>query len=118
MNNLNHIVAKLSKSSAEAVHTFNQNSAILFKYLHIVTDVENAYIQKLENLRKQKVLIFLCGSSGDGKSAIIAKHQEEFKTDYDFHVDATHSFMPNQTAIEALENSFSNFYQWREIVKL
>jgi DNA phosphorothioation-dependent restriction protein DptF len=109
MNNLNHIVAKLSKSSAEAVHTFNQNSATLFKYLHIVTDVENAYIQKLESLHKQKALIFLCGSSGDGKSAIIAKHQEEFKTDYDFHVDATHSFMPNQTAIEALENSFSNF---------
>lgn len=109
MNNLQHIVSKLSKSSAEAVHTFNHDSTTLFKYLHIVTDVEKAYIQKLESLRTQKVLIFLCGSSGDGKSAIVAKHREKFAADYNFHVDATHSFMPNQTAIEALELSFSNF---------
>lgn len=109
MSKLLQIVSKLSKSSAEAVHTFHEGSTTLFKYLHIVTDVEKVYVQKLESLRNQKVLIFLCGSSGDGKSAIIAKHREQFAADYEFHVDATHSFMPNQTAIEALEKSFSNF---------
>lgn len=109
MTNLQNIVSKLSKSSAESVHTFNDESTTLFKYLHTVTDVEKAYIEKLRSLKNQKVLIFLCGSSGDGKSAIIAKHHEEFSQQYNFHVDATHSFMPNQTAIEALENSFSSF---------
>lgn len=109
MTNLQQIVSKLSKSSPEAVHTFNEDSATLFNYLHVETDVEKAYIEKLKNLCGQKSLIFLCGSSGDGKSAIIAKHSEEFASDYNFHVDATHSFMPNQTAIEALENSFSSF---------
>lgn len=109
MNNLLHIVSKLSKSSAESVHTFNNDSTVLFNYLHIETEVEKEYQNKLNNLRGKKSLIFLCGSSGDGKSAIIAKHRDKFSLDYNYHVDATHSFMPNQTAIEALEHSFSEF---------
>ena len=59
--------------------------------------------------KEKKCLIFLCGSSGDGKSAIINKHLKKFDTYFDFHVDATHSFSPNQTAIQALSDSFQNY---------
>ena len=109
MSNLQNIVSKLSKSSAESVHTFSKDNSSVFDYLHTVTPVEKAYIQKLRNLEGKKSLIFLCGSSGDGKSAIIAQNKSDFECSYDFHVDATHSFKSNQTATEALDESFSKY---------
>lgn len=109
MSNLKNIVSKLSKSSAEAVHTFNKNNTSIFDYLHTITPVEEKYIELLTQQKDTKSLIFLSGSSGDGKSAIIAKHRDVFSSDYNFHVDATHSFKSNQTAVEALDESFRNY---------
>ncbi len=109
MNNLHNIVSKLSKSSAEAVHTFNKENSSIFDYLHTITPVEEKYIEILTQQKSQKSLIFLSGSSGDGKSAIIAKNKAVFESDYDFHVDATHSFKSNQTATQALDISFHNY---------
>ena len=109
MAKLYNLISKLSKASPESVHTFHTDSTSIFEYLHIETPVETEYINILENQRKNKSIIFLCGSSGDGKSAIIAKNKTKFETDYNFHVDATHSFKPNQTAIEALDESFHEY---------
>ena len=109
MSKLYNLISKLSKASPESVHTFHTDSTSIFEYLHIETPVETEYIDILENQRKKKSIIFLCGSSGDGKSAIIAKNKIKFEKDYNFHVDATHSFKPNQTAIEALDESFYEY---------
>ncbi|PML79800.1 DNA phosphorothioation-dependent restriction protein DptF, partial [Vibrio sp. 10N.261.52.A1] len=54
-------------------------------------------------------IIFLCGSSGDGKSEILTQYSQKHKATHEFHLDATHSFNPNQTAINALDERFSQF---------
>ena len=51
-------------------------------------------------------IIFLCGSSGDGKSEILRRHHHAYKDDFHFHLDATHSFKPDQNAVEALNELF------------
>ncbi|WP_408901223.1 DNA phosphorothioation-dependent restriction protein DptF [Photobacterium piscicola] len=45
----------------------------------------------------------------DGKSEILTRYKDDNKSRVDFHLDATHSFTPNQTAIEALNECFSKF---------
>ena len=57
---------------------------------------------------KGKEIVFLCGSSGDGKSEILTRCFSEFEQKYDFHLDATHSFAPNQSAIQALDEKFDD----------
>lgn len=109
MSKLELLIEKMSKSSPEAVNTFSSSFDNIVEYLHIETDIEKKYIEILEKNTDKKCLIFLCGSSGDGKSAIINKHLKKFDTYFDFHVDATHSFNPNQTAIEALSDSFDKY---------
>ncbi|MCK5293404.1 MAG: DNA phosphorothioation-dependent restriction protein DptF, partial [Arcobacteraceae bacterium] len=109
MSNLSDLISKLSKASAESVHTLSDDKTSLFKYLHVETLVEKEYIKLLESQINTKSIIFLCGSSGDGKSAIISNNKTKFESNYDFHIDATHSFKPTQTAIEALDESFSSF---------
>lgn len=109
MSKLELLIEKMSKSSPEAVNTLNSSGDNIVEYLHIETDIEKKYLETLKNNKEKKCLIFLCGSSGDGKSAIINRHLKSFDSLYDFHVDATHSFTPNQTAIEALSESFHNY---------
>lgn len=106
MSNLKTLIEKLSKSSPEAVNTLRNSDSSLIEYLHVTTNVEEKYIELLEQNKTTQAIIFLCGSSGDGKSAIINRHYEKYNSNYDFHVDATHSFKPSQTAIEALNESF------------
>jgi len=98
------IIRKLSKSSPYAVVT-SKNKKDIFDYLHITTDIEKDYLDTLENLTEKKV-VFLCGSSGDGKSAIITRYQKKFEDRCDFHLDATHSFSPKETAFERLDKVF------------
>ncbi|CEO42014.1 DNA phosphorothioation-dependent restriction protein DptF [Photobacterium kishitanii] len=101
----------LSKSSPFAVSTERTDKTILQSYkdyLYIETEVEVAFKQKLLALKNNEI-IFLCGSSGDGKSEILTRYKEAHKLRVDFHLDATHSFTPNQTAIEALDECFSQF---------
>lgn len=109
MSKLEIIIEKLSKSSPEAVNTLSSSTDNIVEYLHIETDIEKKYLNILNTKKETKCLIFLCGSSGDGKSAIINKHLKDFESYFDFHVDATHSFMPNQTATEALTESFQEY---------
>ncbi|WP_252344463.1 DNA phosphorothioation-dependent restriction protein DptF, partial [Escherichia coli] len=57
-------------------------------------------------------IIFLCGSSGDGKSEILTrcKSDPRYQQKFSFHLDATHSFAPQQSAIDALNNLFENHH--------
>ena len=101
----------LSKSSPFAVSTDRTDESILqaYKdYLYIETEVEADFKKNLLALKKDEI-IFLCGSSGDGKSEILTRYKEDNKSRVDFHLDATHSFTPNQTAIETLDECFSKF---------
>jgi DNA phosphorothioation-dependent restriction protein DptF len=100
------IIQKLSKSSPYAVATPKSKKDV-FDYLHIETNIEREYIATLENLKEKRV-IFLCGSSGDGKSAIITRSQNRFEGSCEFHLDATHSFNPNESAFERLDKVFDN----------
>jgi DNA phosphorothioation-dependent restriction protein DptF len=109
------LVKQLSKSSPQAVFTpksINDSELLtIFDYLYLETDIEKAYKLLLSEKRDSKAIIFLCGSSGDGKSAIIGQNQRYFFKHYDVHIDATHSFKPTQSAIEALDERFAKFYQ-------
>jgi len=102
-------IEQLSKASPYAVATDNENKNI-FKYLHIETDIEKEYLKTLEDTKEKKI-IFLCGSSGDGKSAIITRSQKYFENRYNFHLDATHSFSPNETALDRLDKVFQDYNQ-------
>ncbi|BDR35202.1 DNA phosphorothioation-dependent restriction protein DptF [Photobacterium damselae] len=98
----------LSKSSPYAVSTEREDD-LLTKYkthIYIKTDIEEAFKTKLTALKSGDIL-FLCGSSGDGKSEILTRYSHQFKSNVDFHLDATHSFSPHQTAIQALNERFA-----------
>ena len=113
MSQLIPIIDKLSKSSPNAVFTPKKpndtTSDDIYDYIYIETQIEKDYKALLNRHRDTKSIIFLSGSSGDGKSAIIGQNQMYFDKYFDWHIDATHSFRPDQTAIEALNDVFKNF---------
>jgi len=113
MSKLINLIDQLSKSSPNAVFTLKSISDVpsddIYNYIYIETQIEKDYKSLLGEYRKSKVIIFLCGSSGDGKSAIIGKNHMYFEKYYDIHIDATHSFKPEQTAVEALDEVFRDF---------
>lgn len=102
----------LSKSSPYAVSTERESNQDLLSgykdHIYIQTDIEAAFKSAL-TAAKPTEIIFLCGSSGDGKSEILTRYSQKFKASRDFHLDATHSFNPNQTAIQALDDRFAAF---------
>ena len=102
----------LSKSSPYAVSTEKEldDSNILNQlkdYLYITTDIEKDFRNQLGSLSlDDKKIIFLCGSSGDGKSEILTRYKRDYEGKINFHLDATHSFKPAATAIETLDELF------------
>ncbi|WP_230431902.1 DNA phosphorothioation-dependent restriction protein DptF [Plesiomonas shigelloides] len=104
----------LSKSSPYAVSTerdLNQDDLAKYKrYIYIETEIE-ADFEKVLLSAKPTQIIFLCGSSGDGKSEILTRYSQKHQATHDFHLDATHSFNPSQTAIQALDERFTEFKQ-------
>jgi DNA phosphorothioation-dependent restriction protein DptF len=102
----------LSKSSPYAVSTLGKgrDEALekIKNYLYVETDIERAFRSKLETLKSNEI-IFLCGSSGDGKSEILTRYSESFKDKVAFHLDATHSFKPDKTATQTLDDVFDEF---------
>lgn len=111
MSQLFNTLTALSKASPQAVYTPKDLSdyepKTIFDYLYIVTPIEKHYKEILGKYRESKIVIFLCGSSGDGKSAIIGQNQKYYGKYYDVHIDATHSFKPDQTAVDSLNDRFS-----------
>jgi DNA phosphorothioation-dependent restriction protein DptF len=112
---LREVLSVLSKSSPYAVSTERNDSISVHldevkDYLYITTDIESDFKQALTSLSQtDKKIIFLCGSSGDGKSEILTKYCNKFSTRANFHLDATHSFKPNDSAIETLDKLFQDF---------
>lgn len=101
----------LAKSSAFSVKTVTNRADDIFdeikKYLYVEQDIEKDFYRLLTSVRAGEV-IFLCGSSGDGKSEILTRYYDQYKNNFHFHLDATHSFAPNQSAIDALNDLFDS----------
>lgn len=112
---LREVLSVLSKSSPYAVSTERDESISVHlddikKYLYIRTDIEQDFHKELSSLSSnQKKIIFLCGSSGDGKSEILTKYCHDFSNRAHFHLDATHSFKPNDSAIQTLDKVFHDY---------
>ena len=105
---LRKMLDTLSRSSAHAVSTLdNRNSSAVKKYLYIETDIEQKFKDALEKTTQSDQIIFLCGSSGDGKSEILTRYHEQYSSLMDFHFDATHSFTPDKDAIATLDDAFA-----------
>ena len=103
------LLSCLSKSSPLAVATrgtINPAEKKLKDFLHVKTDIEQAFIETIDNIKEPGEIIFLCGSSGDGKSELLRRHVKKYEAKYTFHLDATHSFDPEQNAITALDRVF------------
>jgi DNA phosphorothioation-dependent restriction protein DptF len=105
----------LSKSSPYAVSTERLDSISsdlddIKNYLYITTDIEIDFKTHLTSLSpNDKKIIFLSGSSGDGKSEILTRYSHSFSKRAKFHLDATHSFDPNANAIQTLNELFEEF---------
>lgn len=100
----------LAKSSSFSVKTTTDRSHDIYDdlkdYLYVKPEIECNFEKCLSALQPGEY-VFLCGSSGDGKSEILSRYYEKYKNRYTFHLDATHSFSPNQSAIEALNELFN-----------
>lgn len=107
---LREALSVLSKSSPYAVATASELAGTEFdelkKCLYVETEIEKAFKEKLAEVKSGEI-IFLCGSSGDGKSEILTKYKKQHEQFIDFHLDATHSFDPNESAIDQLDKEFS-----------
>lgn len=113
---LSEALSVLSKSSPYAVSTEkNKDPASRldnFKdYLYIETSIEKDFLTLLDSLSMvSNKIIFLCGSSGDGKSEILTRYSTQANYRHiDFHLDATHSFDPKLNAVETLNQIFTKY---------
>jgi len=113
--NFREALSVLSKSSPYAVSTEKEpdDSNVLNQIkeqLYIQTEIEVDFKRILDSIEpNDKKLVFLCGSSGDGKSEILTRYKKRFSDSIKFHLDATHSFEPEATAIETLDNLFNDY---------
>jgi DNA phosphorothioation-dependent restriction protein DptF len=109
---LRKALSVLGKSSPFSVSTVSDKSSdeltIYKDQLYVQQDIEKEFAERAEGLGAGGI-IFLCGSSGDGKSEILTRFYHKHKHDCDFHLDATHSFAPHETAIQALDKLFDGF---------
>lgn len=106
---LRQAIGVLAKSSSFSVKTTSDRPRDTYddlkEYLYVKPDIEFDFEKCLRALQPDGC-VFLCGSSGDGKSEILSRCYERYKNRYTFHLDATHSFSPHQSAIEALNELF------------
>ncbi|HEI2464643.1 TPA: DNA phosphorothioation-dependent restriction protein DptF [Escherichia coli] len=106
----------LAKSSSFSVTTMTHRQKDeldqLKEQLFVKQEIETE-LQRYLDVAKPGEIIFLCGSSGDGKSEILTrcKSNPRYQQRFSFHLDATHSFAPRQSAIDALNDLFSNHHQ-------
>lgn len=106
----------LAKSSSYSVTTVTRRQKDEFdqfkEQLFVKQEIETE-LQRYLDVAKSGEIIFLCGSSGDGKSEILTRCQSDprYQRRFSFHLDATHSFAPRQSAIDALNDLFANHHQ-------
>nr|WP_153880245.1 DNA phosphorothioation-dependent restriction protein DptF [Citrobacter freundii] len=105
----------LAKSSSFSVTTETHRQKDVFdelkEQLFVKQEIE-AELQRYLDTATPGEIIFLCGSSGDGKSEILTrcKSDPRYQQKFSFHLDATHSFAPQQSAIDALNDLFDNHH--------
>ena len=104
---LEALINSLAKSSAAAVRAGKLPPELqeVKDYLYIETEIEQVFKESIDNATNSTI-IFLCGSSGDGKSELLSRYNQEYGSKFLFHLDGTHSYRPDQTAIEALDKRF------------
>ncbi|WP_415892543.1 DNA phosphorothioation-dependent restriction protein DptF [Neptuniibacter sp. PT8_73] len=110
---LRKALSVLSKSSPYSVSTLRtgvpdqqQRSK---DYLYVTSDIDTEFNAGLENSQEGD-LLFLCGSSGDGKSEILTKACKDPNFSHiKFHLDATHSKTQHGSAIDCLDNLFDEY---------
>lgn len=114
--NLREALNVLKKSSPQAVEVERPDRSrdILKKYLYIETSIERDFRKRLESIESGQI-IFLCGSSGDGKSAILTRYSNEYAHKANFHLDATHSSAPTKML---LRHSIKFLMMQRRVVGL
>lgn len=105
-------LSKLSVSSIEAVE--NNNFSMFKNYLHVDRSIQHYFIEELATVSKMKTshLIMLCGSSGDGKSHLLAYLKQENPELYNkfiIHNDATESHDPSKDSIDTLASVLEDF---------
>tara|TARA_R100000322_G_scaffold170480_2_gene146503 strand:+ start:1199 stop:2848 length:1650 start_codon:yes stop_codon:yes gene_type:complete len=103
------LLETLARSSAHAVTTLGRGQKEqdeLKDYLYVETAIEKDFRKMLESSPAGDTVVFLCGSSGDGKSEILRRYYESYSERFRFHLDATHAFKPDQNAIDALDQLF------------
>lgn len=109
--NLREALGVLSKSSPFAVTTSGEivdpELRAIKEYLYVETEIESEFKAQLESIQPDGI-IFLCGSSGDGKSEILTRYESLYEGKVSFHLDATHSFDPGHTAVDTLNTVFSD----------
>jgi len=100
------VLAKSSPFSVTTMSSRKQDELDDMKaWLFVQQDIETDLRKLLASLEGRQI-VFLCGSSGDGKSEILTRCFSAYQQKFDFHLDATHSFAPNQSAIQALDEKF------------
>lgn len=113
---LRQALSVLAKSSSFSVTTVTDRKKDDFdklkEQLFVEQDIEKD-LRRYLDVAKPGEIIFLCGSSGDGKSEILTrcKLDSHFQHKFTFHLDATHSFGPRQSAIDALNDLFREHHQ-------
>ncbi len=89
---LKKALGMLSKSSPYAVSTSSEDIdpelEKVKKYLYVETAIERAFKKKLDIIKPNEI-VFLCGSSGDGKSEILTRYNKKYEGRVEFHLDAT-----------------------------
>jgi DNA phosphorothioation-dependent restriction protein DptF len=113
---LREALGVLAKSSSFSVATETHRQRNVFdelkEQLFVKQDIELELHRHLDTAKLGEI-VFLCGSSGDGKSEILTrcKSDPRYQYRFSFYLDATHSFAPRQTAIDALNNLFEKHDQ-------
>ncbi|MCG7534119.1 DNA phosphorothioation-dependent restriction protein DptF [Pseudoalteromonas sp. OOF1S-7] len=114
---LKEALSILSKSSAYAVSTERSNQELslldeIKAHLYIKMPIEDKVKKIISSFgANDKKLLFLCGSSGDGKSELLTKvkRKKKYSKGVRFHLDATHSFDPQGSAIDTLNRVFDDY---------
>ncbi|MCX2767112.1 DNA phosphorothioation-dependent restriction protein DptF [Pseudoalteromonas sp. B530] len=107
---LKEALSVLSKSSPYSVSTLRkgqQPDEYKYKeYLYIEPQIA-IDLERALNETPTNSILFLCGSSGDGKSEVLTRlyNKPEFQNVV-FHLDATHGKTQHGTAVESLDELF------------
>jgi len=100
--NFEELIETLSKGSATAVTTLESHVAeleSLKEYLYAQTPVEQALRAEIDKNLKQPRVIFVSGSSSDGKSELFRSIHADYSSKVRFRMEATsHSTLGFQTA--------------------